>query len=381
MSFHDILKDFPLLKDINYLSTASIGLVPNPVIEKSIDAFLELAKGGTIALDEEREVYIYENLRNEGSKLFDCNKEEIAVFNSVSEALNCIAWSLKLTSGQVLSTSEEFPSVTYPWLRLGKDNPIQIDIVKAKEGVIPTEELLDRIGERTKVVALSHVEYSTGQKYELAEIAKAAHEVGAYFIVDGIQAAGYCPLSVKSWDIDVYIAGSYKWLCAPFGTAIAYISPKLCEKLEPAFVGWRSVEDMWNFNPESFVFTNDAKKFEYSTSAYGVKIGLAEAIHYLNDLGIKNIEKHTNKLITVLLEELKSINGIKIISPRIRGSIVTFTLLDMDLKKIGEKLGKVPRPINITIRQNRLRISPHFYNTESDILHFIENLKKIIRES
>jgi selenocysteine lyase/cysteine desulfurase len=381
LPFHDILKDFPLLKDINYLSTASIGLVPNPVIEKSKDTFAELAQGGTIALDEEKEVYIYENLRNKGSQLFDCNKEEIAVFNSVSEAINCIAWSLKLNYGRVISTSEEFPSVTYPWLRIGKDISLQVDIIKATEGVISTEELLNRIDERTKVVALSHVEYSTGQKYDLAKIAKAAHEVGAYFIVDGIQAAGYSPLSVKNWDIDVYIAGSYKWLCAPFGTAIAYISPKLCESLEPAFVGWRSVEDMWNFNPEKLVFTKDAKKFEYSTSAYGAKIGLAEAIHYLIKLGINNIEKHSEKLIKILLEELESIKGIKIVSPQMRGSIVTFNMKETDLKKVGILLGKLPKPINITIRQNRLRVSPHFYNSESDILQFVENFKKIIRES
>jgi selenocysteine lyase/cysteine desulfurase len=219
MSFQNVLKDFPLLKDVNYLSTASIGLVPNPVIEKSKDTFVELAQGGTISLDEEKEVYIYDNLRNQGSKLFNCNKEEIAIFNSVSEALNIIAWSLELKSGKVLTTSEEFPSVTYPWLRLGKNISLGVDFIKAKEGVISTEELLNQIDQKTKAVVLSHVEYSTGQKFDLAEIAKAAHEVGAYLIVDGIQAAGYCPITVKNWDIDVYIAGSYKWLCAPFGTA------------------------------------------------------------------------------------------------------------------------------------------------------------------
>ncbi|MHA2055872.1 MAG: aminotransferase class V-fold PLP-dependent enzyme, partial [Candidatus Hodarchaeales archaeon] len=174
MVFNNVLEDFPLLKRVNYLSTASIGLVPNSVINKSIEVFVDLAQGGTLALDEEKEVSIYENLRNESSKLFNCNKEEIAVFNSVSEAMNVIAWSLGLKSGQVLSTSEEFPSVTYPWLRLGKDSSLQVDFIKAKEGCISTEELLDQINERTKVVVSSHVEYSTGQRFDLAQLAKAA---------------------------------------------------------------------------------------------------------------------------------------------------------------------------------------------------------------
>ncbi|MHA1969782.1 MAG: aminotransferase class V-fold PLP-dependent enzyme, partial [Candidatus Hodarchaeales archaeon] len=328
---------------------------------------------------EEREVSIYENLRYEGSKLFDCNKKEIAVFNSVSEAMNAVAWSLGLESGKIISTSEEFPSVTYPWLRLGKDTSLSVDIIRAKEGCISKEELLNKIDEKTKAVVLSHVEYSTGQKFDLAQLAKTAHEVGALLIIDGIQAAGYCPLSVKKWDVDVYIAGSYKWLCAPFGTAIAYISPALSEKLEPAFTGWRSVEDMWNFNPEKMVFAKHAKKFEYSTSAYGVKIGLAEAIHYLSKLGISEIEKYSKELINVLLQELELIDGINLISPSLRGSIVTFSMKQKDIAKIGKQLAKLPKPIVVTIRQNRLRVSPHFYNTESDILDFVDNFKKIIR--
>ena len=379
MAFQKVKKDFPLLEKVNYLSTASIGLVPNFVIDKATTTSIDLAQGGTMALDEDKEVYIYETLRNEGSKLLNCNNNEIAVFNSVSEAMNAIAWSLSLKSGTIISTSEEFPSVTYPWLRLMRDTSLTIDIIKAKNGCISNEELLNRINESTKVVVLSHVEYSSGQKFDLAEIAKKAHDVGALLIVDGIQAAGYCPLFVKEWNVDVYITGSYKWLCAPFGTAIAYISPTLCDRLEPALVGWRSVEDMWNFNPEKMVFTNGAKKFEYSTSAYGVKIGLAEAIRYLNELGIRNIELYSEKLINILLEELEQIKGINLISPSLRGSIVTFNIAQKDITKIGQQLANLPRPIIITIRQNRLRISPHFYNTESDMLDFVEKFKKIIR--
>ncbi|WP_455143844.1 aminotransferase class V-fold PLP-dependent enzyme [Candidatus Hodarchaeum mangrovi] len=379
MTFEKARMDFPLLERVNYLSTASIGLVPNSVIDKAISTFVDLAQGGTIALNEDKEVSIYETLRNEGSKLLSCNKKEIAVFNSVSEAMNAIAWSLGIKSGDIISTSEEFPSVTYPWLRLMKDTSLNIDIIKANKGCISNDELLNRINEDTKVVVLSHVEYSTGQKFDLAQLADAAHDVGALLIVDGIQAAGYCPLFVKKWAVDVYITGSYKWLCAPFGTAIAYISPTLCDRLEPALVGWRSVEDIWSFNPEKLVFTTGAKKFEYSTSAYGAKIGLAEAIRYLNELEIRNIELHSEKLINILLEELGQIKGVNLITPSLRGSIVTFNINQKDITKIGQQLANLTRPIIITIRQNRLRISPHFYNRESDILDFIDEFKKIIQ--
>ena len=87
-----VLNDFPTIKKVNYLSTASIGLVPDPVIDKTKDFFVEMARKGTLSLTEEQEVMIYDNLRKEGAQLLGSEPEDIAVFNSVSEALNTIAW-------------------------------------------------------------------------------------------------------------------------------------------------------------------------------------------------------------------------------------------------------------------------------------------------
>ena len=101
MVLHDVSRDFPLLSKVNYLSTASIGLIPIPVIETVKDFIYELAQGGTLFLNEDREYRIYDDLRKEGAKLLGCDEEDIAVFNSVTEALNCIAWSLELKEGKV----------------------------------------------------------------------------------------------------------------------------------------------------------------------------------------------------------------------------------------------------------------------------------------
>jgi len=95
MALKDILSDFPAREQFNYLSTASIGLVPNPVIEILKEYLITLSQGGTASFDEELEVLIYDNLRKEGTTLFHCNPEDVAVFNSVSEAMNIVAWSLK----------------------------------------------------------------------------------------------------------------------------------------------------------------------------------------------------------------------------------------------------------------------------------------------
>lgn len=381
MAFNKILKDFPIVSKVNYLSTASIGLVPTPVIEEVKDFSVELAQQGTLFLDEEKESMVYDGLRREGAKLLGCSEEDIAIFNSVTEALNCIAWSLELKEGKIVSTDVEFPSVTYPWLRIARKENVEVKLVNAKNWYIPLEDLLNEIDEKTEVVVLSHVEYLTGQRHNLREIAKRAHEVNAIVIIDGIQAAGYLPLNVKELNVDVYITGSYKWLLAPFGTAIAYISRKLYSELEPMFVGWRSKEDMWNFNPRELGYASTARKFEYSTSAYSVKIGLVESIKYLREIGIGKIYNHNMKLTEIVMEELNSIKHVNLITPidcGERGSIVTFGVDKEDSRRIVERLHKLERPVELTIRQNMIRISPHIYNTEEDISYFVDSLRKIL---
>jgi selenocysteine lyase/cysteine desulfurase len=336
-----------------------------------------MAREGTLALDEEKEVMVYENLREEGSQLLNCEPKDIAVFNSVSEALNSIAWSLELKKGKIVSTEIEFPSVSYPLFRIAENKDIIVKLVKADNWAISLNDILDEIDETTKAVFITHVEFLTGQQHDIKKITERAHEFGSLVVVDGIQAAGSVPLDVRRFGVDVYITGSYKWLLAPFGTAIAYISKDLCDTLTPAFVGWRSSEDMWDFNPIELKYPPTAMKFEYSTSAYGVKIGLAESMKYLRTIGIKNIYNHNMKLTELLINELRTINNVKIITPEEKGSIVTFTTTDKDVRKIGEQLSKLERPIELSIRNNMIRISLHVYNTEEDVLQFIKSLKKL----
>ncbi|MBS7250877.1 MAG: aminotransferase class V-fold PLP-dependent enzyme, partial [Candidatus Freyarchaeota archaeon] len=218
MAIKEILGDFPIIEKVNYLNSASIGLVPRTVIERTKEFFVDLTKGGTLTLDEEKEALVYDGLRQEGAKLLGCDPDDIAIFNSVSEAMNSIAWSLDLRGGLVVSTGIEFPSVTYPWLRIARKEKIEVKLVEAKNWSISVDDLLSEINEETRVVALSHVEYLNGQKWDIKKIAKQAHEVGAIIVVDGIQAAGYLPLNMREIAADVYITGSYKWLIAPFGT-------------------------------------------------------------------------------------------------------------------------------------------------------------------
>ena len=379
MLLRDLSDDFPICKTLNYLNAASIGPVPKPVIDISTKFAAEIAIGGTKTLDEEKEDLVYDGLREEGSKLLKCSPDDVAAFNSVSEALNCIAWSLELTEGKLISTNIEFPSVTYPALRMAhKEKDISTVLVKADNWHVPIEDLINEIDNSTKAVFITHVENLTGQIHDITRIAERAHEVGAIVIVDGIQAAGYIPLDMNKLNVDVYITGSYKWLCAPFGTAIAYISKDLYDNLNPLFVGWRTSEVIWDFNAEKITYPSTARKFEYSTSAYGVKLGMVESIKYMRQTGISKIFDHNMKLDGVLREELSNFDGLDMISLEDHGPIVTFSINGKDSIEIGKKLKKLDRPVELSVRNGLIRVSPHLYNTEKDVIQFIDGLKQVL---
>jgi len=379
MGLNDLSNDFPICKTLNYLNAASIGPVPKPVIDISTKFAAEIARGGTKTLDEEKEDMVYDGLREEGSKLLKCSPDDVAAFNSVSEALNCIAWSLELTEGKLISTNIEFPSVTYPALRMAhKEKKISTVLINAENWLVPVDKLINEIDNSTKAVFITHVENLTGQIHDITRIAERAREVGAIVVVDGIQAAGYIPLDMEQLNVDVYITGSYKWLCAPFGTAIAYISKSLYDTLDPLFVGWRTSEEIWNFNAEKITYPSTARKFEYSTSAYGVKLGMVESIKYLRRTGISNIFDHNMKLDGILREELSKFDGLDMISLEDHGPIVTFSIKGKDSTLIGKKLKNLEKPVELSVRNGLIRVSPHLYNTEKDVIQFIDGLKQVL---
>jgi len=378
----DLINDFPFIEKVIYLNTASIGLVPTPVL-KVVKEFIEnLFVKGTTYLNEEIEENIYEDLRVKAAKLLGCETDEVAVFNSVSEALNSIAWALR-GKGKIVTTDVEFPTVVYPWIRVAKDKGWRVFLVRSKDYLIDEDELLKAIDEDTLAISVSHVEYLTGQRFDIRELARKAHDIGALLIVDGIQAAGYAPVDVRKDDVDIYITGAYKWLIGPPGAAVAYIKREIHEELEPGLVGWRSVKNMWSLEVhERIEYADTAKKFEYSTSAYEAKLGMAKSIEYLLKLGIDDVFNYNMRLTRYFMNELLNLDKVKLITPiddLKRGSIVTIKVDGLDPVSIKKELMKGDRIVELSIRRGLVRFSPHFYNDKEDIDEVIDRLRRMIK--
>ncbi|HAT43838.1 MAG TPA: aminotransferase, partial [Ktedonobacter sp.] len=149
--------------------------------------------------------------------------------------------------GDSISSAEgEFPSNVYPWLNL-RELGVRVQTVAMRDRRILAEDTFASINERTRLVSLSLVEFSTGYRNDIAAIARYCHERGVLCGIDAMQALGAVDIDVQALGVDFLAAGSHKWLLAPRTTGILYVSDELLRQLKTPRRGWHSVETPFDF--------------------------------------------------------------------------------------------------------------------------------------
>ena len=372
-------KDFPSAKNFVYLNAANVALMYSGAEKCIQDWFKDVALNGSNNFNEDAEQNVFEVLHLAAARLINTSSENISAGSSATELLSSLAWAVSPTKDQnVVSTRIVFPSTVYPWQRVANSTGCEVRLANENNNFVNVDDIIDLIDQNTKVVCVSHVEFSNGQAFDLDLLSQAAHEHDALFVVDATQSAGVIPIDVKKTPIDVLVAGAYKWLCGPFGAAFMYITSELLDKLEPGLVGFRSHENMWDLNASRLEYSKDAKKFEFSTMAFGCAIGLARSIDYLNTIGVKNIFDYNMQLCDILIEGLQSRNAV-INSPLDKkngSSIITAYFDGADTETIIKSLKAAQ--IFVSNRAGSIRFSPHLYNNDIDIETTLTELDNII---
>jgi len=377
------LEDFPTARTVTYLNSASISLMPKPAIDSMVEFQRKVASGGTIGFDEAAETQALEGARNEATALLGARREEIAILSSATVGICSFAWSLNLKRGaNVVSTDADFPSVVHPWMRLREEKGIEVRLAKNHDGVVDEDELEKLVDDRTAVISISHVEFGTGQRFDLHWLSELAHSHGAFLIVDATQSAGLMPIDVHRDEVDALVASGYKGLLGPFGVSLFYLKRDLVEKLEPPLVGWRSAPDPYNLNVTELTFAKDAKKFEYSTMDYACPVGLAESMRYLAKIGHKDLTSHvlsmTEQFIDIVRnnQRLPYATALTPEDESAHASIASFRFKGRDQSAVAGEL--VKRHIIVSQRFNGVRFSFHAYNTEEDLLRANRTLEEIL---
>ncbi len=369
--------DFPASRKSAYLNTASVCLMYRGAEASTTDWFRELTENGTLTFDETAEESVFEGLHVAAARLFNARPDDIAVGSSTTELLASLAWAVAPgPEANVVGTDVTFPSTIYPWARVARSTGCEVRLAEARNGYVSPDDLVRLIDDATAAVCISDVEYSTGQLYDVAKLAEAAHEHHAILVVDASQSAGAVPIDVAASGVDALVTASYKWLCGPFGVAVMYLAPHLQGRLDPGLVGFRSHREMWDLRADRLEFAETARRLEFSTMAYGCALGLTTSIAYLLRIGVDRIFDRNKRLADLLIEGLRGRNA-EIISAQgeeERTSIVAARFPGADPIEIARHLSS--RQVVVSARGDIVRFSPHLYNEPDDVERALDEIDR-----
>jgi len=268
---------------------------------------------------------------------------------------------------RVVYEEGNFPSVRY----LYQAQP-ELEVVVVPAG----ESLVDAIDERTLLVPISHVLFRNGEIQDAAAIAAQAREVGAHVVLDAYQSAGILPVEVTALDVSFAVGGSVKWLCGGPGAGWLYVRPDLVAELEPTLVGWQAHARPFGFEPE-LEYADGVARFLTGTpnvpALYAATAGY-DAVEEIGGARIRESSVRQTTLLIALLDEA----GFEVGSPRDsarRGG--TVTVLVPEFEAVHKELGE--RGILCDFRPGvGLRLGPHFYNTEDELRHTVQQIGEIV---
>jgi cysteine desulfurase/selenocysteine lyase len=376
----DVSEDFPTNKI--YLNNASVSLMPTQSIEAMKEFLISYNSVGPDSIKSEP--FVTEKLRNTRkiiAKIINCQPDEIILTQSTTDGVNIVANGLSFDSDSniiIRGMSHEHHANFYPWLRL--KNKVKIKNLSVDEnGFFNFDEFNKFLDHNTKLVSLSHALYNTGAILPIEKIGKILQDKTPFFL-DSAQTVGCIGnFDVKKLKCDFMAFNGSKWLCGPMGTGLFYCDRKSSDLLEPLSIGGESA---MLYDESNLAFKDLPEKFQTGFRNYVGIVGLESSANYLYRYGIENIRKKNIHLSNMLRDELSKNNKITLYGPEDteeRTSIISFTIEGHEPQAVVEKLEK--QDIILAVREiydkKIIRASPHFFNTESEILQVIDAIKKL----
>ncbi len=368
-----------------YLNTGTFGPLPTCVAEAMRERMqFEWQNGRLGSAAFESTSQIYETARERVGRLLHAQPGEIALTDNTGEGLNIIIAGQNWQAGEeVITTNHEHTSALSPLYQIRQRYGVIVhtaDLGPTAER--PAAEAIRKlITEKTRLILLSHVTWTTGTLLDVQAVGRLGRERGIPVLVDGAQSAGAIPIDVKALDIDFYAIPMQKWLCGPDGTGALYVRQEALHYVTPTYVGYFSIK---HEEDVEWALQDDARRFEMGGRQTAAIAGQCALLHWLeNEVGFPWIYQRIAALHTYAYNALKKVPGLTMLTPRAGASgILAFTLTGPDDKDVVQQLQE---RYNIYIRNipptHALRVSTGFYNTEEEIDTLVKALHEIIQSA
>ena len=365
-------EQFSVTRNYNYQNHAGVAPVSQRVakaMRSYVDRMLEF---GPVKQEFYRHA---EKVRKSAATLINSAPDEIAFIKNTTEGIGWVAGGLNWSTGDnVVTTNVEFPANVYPWMGL-QSRGVQLKMVPEDSGRVPVDRIVEAIDSKTRVVAVSAVQYASGFRLDLAELGRICQERGVLFCVDAIQALGVFPIDVRAMHIDFLAADGHKWLCGPEGCGVFYINRELLGNLKPLISGWLGMKNALDYGNYQYEFVDNARRFDTGSYNLAGIFGLGAAIDLALETGIDRISSHvlmlTDRLVRGVLDK-----GYRIVSSRRPGEASGIVSMISDLHDLDQLRNHLEAEYRIVtaFREKRLRVSPHVYNTPQEIDQLVEVL-------
>ncbi|HEX6558442.1 MAG TPA: aminotransferase class V-fold PLP-dependent enzyme [Longimicrobiales bacterium] len=363
MQWQDWRHEFPILTRKTYLNSCSLGALSHRAEARVRQFHDDWHSYGASAWYETWMGRLAE-LRARVARMLGAADGAVALAHSTSGALASIASSIDYSRrNKVVIAELDFPTLAYQWLNRPD---VEVVFVPSDDGAtIDPERFAAVVDERTALVATSHVFYATGAIQDLAALAGIAHDKGALFLVDGYQSVGQVPVDLGALDVDIFVAGPLKWLLGGPGLCYLYVRPELVPRLTPAVTGWFGAQNQFGFDIRHFEFKDDARRFEMGTPALHMVHSALGGQEIIDEVSVPAIRARNQQLTELLIDSARragyTVRGAQ--QPDARSAIVMIATSD----PAGAVAHLADRDIIIDWRPGHVRVSPHFYNLESEI--------------
>jgi selenocysteine lyase/cysteine desulfurase len=366
--------EYPVTRDKIFLAHAGVCPLPRRVAQ----AIADCAQQGTT---DDQERLDFPKRLNEGRKiaaqLLNCQPEEVAFVGPTSLALSLVAAGLRFRKGEnILIYHDDYPSNVYPWMALA-DQGVEVRLLNTRGlGVVRSMDVTGQVDENTRLVALASCHFISGFRIETEAIGKYLRERGILFCLDAIQTLGAFPILAEH--VDFLAADAHKWLLGPCGSGVLYVRQKIQDRLNPPVYGWHNVHNPNFVAQEKIVFRSGATKYEAGTHNLVGLAGLVAAMELALEIGVDNIAAELLRKRALLVPALQS-KGYTVLNADAKSEnasgIISFYQQGKDLAALHKKLAEASVVTSLRTDRagkNYIRLSPHYYNTDTELGRVLE---------
>ncbi|HWE47056.1 MAG TPA: aminotransferase class V-fold PLP-dependent enzyme [Caulobacteraceae bacterium] len=364
--------DFPITQqDLVFLDSAFITPIPRQAADAGVAFFRAKAERPLIYEDV---IALGDDVRSRFAGLVNATADEIGLLFSTGEGENVVADGLRLQAGDNVVIDElHYETEFVLYRQLEKTKGIQLRVVKHRDGAVTAADYEPFVDKKTRIVSVAWVSHQNGFRHDMRPLSDLAHAHGAWLHADAIQAVGALPVDVRAAGVDSLSANSYKWMMAGYGAAPFFVRRDLIERLELDRYGYK--HSIGERPDGSFIIDPTARRFDYSSRAFGEAQALSASIAYLQKVGVDRIEAHGVGLALKLQNGLVA-QGHRLFTPHgNRSQIVTL----YGTRPVPEMKAAFAREkVQVTVRDGKIRIACAMFNTADDIDRCLAVTRKLI---